>query len=349
MNEDKYCIGCGVKLQDSNMLFEGYTADLSNNLCSRCFKLKNYGEYQLTTKSNSEYIDILKSINETKDLVLYIVDLFNIEKDIKMIREYISNRLILVVTKRDVLPKSVNDEKIKEYFMLLKGLGHNVKLNGKFSEIKPYQMQRILDDLKDSSDYEMLTELGLRSMQKAIYSTTNEGHFGLASKCYCHFTSPIRRYPDDTVHKVLKLILHGSDLTGKELQDLSKELEREAEHSSLKERNAIECERDVEDMKMAEYMQDHIGEEFDAKVAGVVPSGMFVRLENMVEGRVHVGSMKGDYYIVDEVSQMIIGKKSGKKYRLGDTVRVKCTDASKVEGTIDFELIGGNNEKTEEK
>ena len=116
MNEDKYCIGCGVKLQDSNMLFEGYTADLSNNLCSRCFKLKNYGEYQLTTKSNSEYIDILKSINETKDLVLYIVDLFNIEKDIKMIREYISNRLILVVTKRDVLPKSVNDEKIKEYF-----------------------------------------------------------------------------------------------------------------------------------------------------------------------------------------------------------------------------------------
>ena len=116
MNEDKYCIGCGVKLQDSNMLFEGYTADLSNNLCARCFKLKNYGEYQLTTKSNSEYIDILKSINETKDLVLYIVDLFNIEKDIKMIREYISNRLILVVTKRDVLPKSVNDEKIKEYF-----------------------------------------------------------------------------------------------------------------------------------------------------------------------------------------------------------------------------------------
>ena len=116
MNEDKYCIGCGVKLQDSNMLFEGYTADLSNNLCSRCFKLKNYGEYQLTTKSNSEYIDILKSITETKDLVLYIVDLFNIEKDIKMIREYISNRLILVVTKRDVLPKSVNDEKIKEYF-----------------------------------------------------------------------------------------------------------------------------------------------------------------------------------------------------------------------------------------
>ena len=139
------------------------------------------------------------------------------------------------------------------------------------------------------------------------------------------------------------------DVTGKELQDLSKELEREAEHSSLKERNAIECERDVEDMKMAEYMQDHIGEEFDAKVAGVVPSGMFVRLENMVEGRVHVGSMKGDYYIVDEVLQMIIGKKSGKKYRLGDTVRVKCTDASKVEGTIDFELVGGNNEKTEEK
>ena len=262
------------------------------------------------------------------------------------VAEYITNIGFPMMYRIHEVPR---EKKIKEYFMLLKGLGHNVKLNGKFSEIKPYQMQRILDDLKDSNDYEMLTELGLRSMQKAIYSTTNEGHFGLASKCYCHFTSPIRRYPDDTVHKVLKLILHGADLTGKELQDLSKELEREAEHSSLKEKNAIECERDVEDMKMAEYMQDHIGEEFDAKVAGVVPSGMFVRLENMVEGRVHVGSMKGDYYIVDEVLQMIIGKKSGKKYRLGDTVRVKCTDASKVEGTIDFELVGGNNEKTEEK
>lgn len=119
MDNEKYCIGCGVKLQDSNMLYEGYTPDLTNDICSRCFKLRNYGDYQITTRSNEEYIDILKSVNDTKDLVLYVVDLLNIEKDINIIREYIKNRLILVLTKRDVLPKSVNDEKIINYFSSL--------------------------------------------------------------------------------------------------------------------------------------------------------------------------------------------------------------------------------------
>lgn len=239
------------------------------------------------------------------------------------------------------------EKKIREYFMLLNALGHRIKVKGKISEIKPKQLQEILDSLKDSKDYEMVSELGLRSMQKAIYSTENLGHFGLASKCYCHFTSPIRRYPDDTVHRILKKIIHGVDMSSRDLIDLEKQLSREAEHSSLKERNAIECERDVESMKMAEYMLNHIGEVFDAKVAGVVSSGMFVRLTNRVEGRVHVGSLKGDYYIVDEVGQSIVGKRSGKRYRLGDKITVKCVDASKIEGTIDFELI--DKEVTDEK
>lgn len=252
------------------------------------------------------------------------------------VAEYITNIGYPMMYRIHEIPK---DKKIREYFMLLKSLGHNVKIKGKITEIKPKQIQEILDSLRDSKDYEMLSELGLRSMQKAIYSTENLGHFGLASKCYCHFTSPIRRYPDDTVHRVLKMILHGNELSGRDLIDLEKKLDREAAHSSLKERNAVECERDVEDMKMAEYMLNHIGEVFKGKVSSVVPSGMYVRLENRIEGRVHVGSMKGDYYIVDEVGQSIIGKRSGKKYRLGDEVIVKCVDASKVEGTIDFELV----------
>ena len=253
------------------------------------------------------------------------------------VAEYITNIGYPMMYRIHEIPK---DKKIREYFALLKSLGHNVKIKGKLSEFKPKQMQEILDSLKDSPDYEMLSELGLRSMQKAIYSTENLGHFGLASKCYCHFTSPIRRYPDDTVHRVLKLILHGIELSGSDLVALEKKLDREAAHSSLKERNSIECERDVDDMKMAEYMMEHIGEEFTGKISSVVPSGMYVMLENRIEGRVHVGSMKGDYYIVDEVSQSIIGKRSGKRYRLGDKVEVKCIDASKVEGTIDFELKG---------
>jgi Predicted GTPases len=113
---DKHCIGCGVKLQDENMLLDGYTSNIENDICTRCFRLKNYGEFQIVTRSNEEYIEILKSVNETKDLVLYIIDLLNIENDINMIREYINNKIILVINKRDVLPRSIKDEKIKEYF-----------------------------------------------------------------------------------------------------------------------------------------------------------------------------------------------------------------------------------------
>jgi len=114
--EKKYCIGCGVLLQDENMTMDGYTTSMDNDICSRCFRMKNYGEYQIVTKSNEEYIDILKSVNKTNDLVLYIVDLLNLDKDLKHIRNYINNKVILVLSKRDVLPKSVKDEKLVEYF-----------------------------------------------------------------------------------------------------------------------------------------------------------------------------------------------------------------------------------------
>ena len=113
---DKYCIGCGIKLQDENMSVEGYTTSLENDICSRCFRMKNYGEYQVVTKSNDDYIEILKSVNQTKDLVIYVLDLLNIGKDINLIREYFDNKVLLVLNKRDVLPKSIKDEKIIEYF-----------------------------------------------------------------------------------------------------------------------------------------------------------------------------------------------------------------------------------------
>ena len=119
MSKNKKCIGCGVVLQDENITQEGYVSSLENNLCQRCFRMKNYGEYQVTTKSNEEYIEILKSVGKTKDLVLHIVDLLNIDRDINQIRNYIPNKMILVLNKRDVLPKSISDEKIVEYFHLM--------------------------------------------------------------------------------------------------------------------------------------------------------------------------------------------------------------------------------------
>lgn len=194
MDNEKYCIGCGVKLQDSNMLFEGYTVDISNDLCSRCFKLKNYGEYQITTKSNDEYIDILKSVNDTKDLVLYVIDLLNIEKDITMIREYIQNRLILVLTKRDVLPLSVSDEKIKEYFSKL-GL--------------EYQDIAIISSKKNYNIDDLLLQIKKHKSSKNVYVVghTNVGKSTLIKKLMKNYSEEqcdltISPLPSTTLNKI---------------------------------------------------------------------------------------------------------------------------------------------------
>ena len=194
MDNDKYCIGCGVKLQDSNMLFEGYTPDLVNDICSRCFKLRNYGEYQITTKSNEEYIDILKSVNDTKDLVLYVVDLLNIPKDINMIREYIKNRLILVLTKRDIMPKSVNDDKIKDYFS-------NIGLD--------FQDIIIISSNKNYNIDELLLMIKKHKSSKSVYVVghTNSGKSSLINKMVQNYSSEkyeltISPLPSTTLNKV---------------------------------------------------------------------------------------------------------------------------------------------------
>ena len=194
MDNEKYCVGCGVKLQDSNMLFEGYTPDLVNDICSRCFKLRNYGEYQISTKSNEEYIDILKSVNDTKDLVLYVVDLFNIEKDINIIRQYITNRLILVLTKRDLLPRSVNDEKIKKYF-------ENLDLD--------YQDIIIISANKNYNMDELLLMIKKHKSSKNVYviGHTNVGKSSLINKMIQDYSEEkyeltISPLPSTTLNKV---------------------------------------------------------------------------------------------------------------------------------------------------
>ena len=145
MNSEKYCLGCGVKLQDENVLGEGYTTSLDNDLCQRCFRIKNYGEYQTVTKSNDEYLEILKGIGETKDLVLYIADLLNLEEDITKIRELIPNKMILVLNKKDVLPKSVKEEKIIEYFSNLDNPFDKVIV---ISSEKNYNIDYLLKQIK---------------------------------------------------------------------------------------------------------------------------------------------------------------------------------------------------------
>ena len=227
-----------------------------------------------------------------------------------------------------------NEEKITKFMHYISILGYTI--TGRINKITPKSMQQILEQLKDAKEYSMMSKELLRSMQKAIYDTRNIGHFGLASKCYTHFTSPIRRYPDTTVHRLLHAYLFNKNLNKDTIKHWENKLPFIAEHSSIKERNSIECEREVDDMKKAEYMEKHIGEKFEGVISGVMSFGIFVELPNLIEGLVRVEDMKGDYYTYDETTFSLIGKKNKRGYRLGDYIKVVVKSASKEKHTIDF-------------
>ena len=229
-----------------------------------------------------------------------------------------------------------NEEKINNFLKFVNILGYQI--TGSINKITPKSLQRLLEQLKDKKEYEILSSQLLRSMQKAVYDSHNIGHFGLASKCYTHFTSPIRRYPDQTVHRLLRKYLFNKELNNETIRFWEKKLPIIAEHSSIKERNSIECEREVDEMKKAEYMEKHIGEEFKGIVSGVVSFGMFIQLPNLIEGLVRVEDLTDDYYFYDETTFSLVGKKNKRGYRLGDDVTVIVKAASKEKHTIDFEI-----------
>ena len=232
------------------------------------------------------------------------------------------------------------EEKVKDFLDSISRLGYTIKGNRHFEE--PRVMKGILDQLKDKDEFPIFSTMLLRCMKKAVYKEENLGHYGLASKCYTHFTSPIRRFPDTTVHNLLrKYIFNTPD--EKELSSLINywncKLPELCEHTSKKERDSIDCERDVDSMKMAEYMEDHIGEEYDGVISSIMSFGMFVELPNLIEGLVHISEIKGDYYIFDDSTKTLKGQHKKKEYKMGQKVRVVVTAASKENSTIDFNLV----------
>ncbi len=237
-----------------------------------------------------------------------------------------------------------NTEKIEDFKNLIKQLGYNININT--NKITPLTMQQILNDLRDKKEFTILSDMLLRSMKKAIYSTTNIGHFGLALTNYTHFTSPIRRFPDLTVHRLLRTYLFEKRIDMETINFNQKYLIDVATNSSETEVASIEAERDVLDMKMAEYMEDHIGEKYKGIISGVTNFGMFIELENLVQGLVHISTLDGYYNYVPELLSLV-KEDNSKKYRIGDEVYVIVTSASKENSTIDFELVGeedGNQE-----
>ena len=238
-------------------------------------------------------------------------------------------------------------EKIEDFMNMINILGY--RLHTKIKDVTPYTMQKVLDELKDKKEYEILSEMLLRSMRKAEYRSENIGHFGIASRAYTHFTSPIRRYPDLVVHRLLKKYLVEDDYSKSTIDMLNNSLSQIASHSSEREVAAVNAERDVDDMKMAEYMENHIGEEYVGKINTITNFGFFVELDNLVEGLVHISSLKKDYFNYVPELLSLVGKSTKKTYRLGDKVKVKCVAASKETAMIDFEIVEEKNGNTKPK
>ena len=228
------------------------------------------------------------------------------------------------------------EEKLRSYLSFVGSLGYQVP--GDLKDTSPKTVQKIISYLEDKPEFKILSSLLLRSMQKAVYKPENLGHYGLASQCYTHFTSPIRRYPDTTVHRLLRTYLFDKKLDMGTIHKWEEKLVYIAEHSSSRERASVDCEREVEDMKMAEYMEEHIGEEFEGMISSVTSFGMFVELDNLIEGLVPLRDMK-DFFHYDEEHMTLLGERSHIKYTIGERVLVKVVRASKEEKIIDFEII----------
>ncbi len=235
-------------------------------------------------------------------------------------------------------------EKIEKLSGFMKSFGLSFKVSR--DKMHPKEYQKLLNSIKGMPYESLISSITLRSMQQARYSSECTGHFGLACKYYCHFTSPIRRYPDLQIHRIIKDNLNGR-LTGKRISHYYKILPDVAADNSAKERRADEAERDVTRLKEIEYMAGHIGEVFPGAVSGFTNQFIFVEMTNTVEGTVSVAEMNDDYYEFNESLYAMIGKRSGRRFTLGDKVSVKVINADKLERVIDLEIVDMETENGE--
>ena len=334
------------KILDENIIPEGYeefadTLKLMHELSKILRQEKinrgyiDFGidEAKVIQDENGKAIDIVKRVQGTGEK---LIEDFMIAAN-ETVATHISNMDLPFIYRIHDLP---NAEKIEDFSNLIKQMGYQIHTN--LNKITPVTMQNLLNEFRDKDEFVILSDMLLRSMKKAIYSTNNIGHFGLASKNYTHFTSPIRRFPDLTVHRLLRTYLFENRIDMETVNFNAKYLIDVADHSSETEVNSVEAERDVLDMKMAEYMESHIGEEYKGIISGVTNFGMFVELDNLIEGLIHISTLDGFYTYVPEMLALISANKK-KKYRIGDRVKIVVTNANKNQGIIDFELANGDN------
>ena len=226
-------------------------------------------------------------------------------------------------------------DRMKKLSTFINNFGYSIRFRE--DEVHPKELQKLLERLEGTPEETLISRLTLRSMKQAKYTTECTGHFGLAARYYCHFTSPIRRYPDLQIHRIIKDSLRGR-MNQEKIEHYRKILDEVAKQSSERERRADEAERETIRLKKAEYMSRHLWEEYEGVISGVTGWGLYVELPNTVEGLVHVASLQGDYFEYNENAYEMVGQCTGKTYRLGQTVRVQVVKADRTTRTVDFEL-----------
>ncbi|GAB4072864.1 ribonuclease R [Barrientosiimonas marina] len=230
-----------------------------------------------------------------------------------------------------------DESKLQHFFDFIAGLGYTVK--GTANEIHPAALQKVIEEVKGKPEEMIISKLMLRSMQQAKYDPQSIGHFGLAADFYTHFTSPIRRYPDLTVHRLIRTYLINKQMGQKTISHWQDRMPEIAKHSSEKERTAVDAERETDDLKKTEFMQDKIGEEYTGVISSITSFGLFVELENTIEGLVHVSYLTDDYYHYDDRNHAMIGERTGNMYKIGEEVDVRVAKVDTDERVIDFELV----------
>ena len=260
-----------------------------------------------------------------------IIEEFMLAANQTVAEEYFWNELPFVYRTHE----TPDMEKIQNLALFIENFGYTLKI--KEDEIHPKEVQKLMRSIAGKPEEGLIGRLALRSMKQARYTTECEGHFGLALKYYCHFTSPIRRYPDLQIHRIIKENIHGG-MKDKRIEHYQKILPEVAEQTSALERRADDAEREVEKMKKAEYMEQFVGKDFEGTISGLTTWGMYVELPNTIEGMIRVADIPGDYYYYDEDLHRMVGEQTGKVYKMGEPLRIIVAGVDKLTRTIDFVL-----------
>lgn len=290
----------------------------------------NFKESKIVLDENNVAVDV---VIRDRNVATNIIEEFMLAANETVAYHFYKKELPFVYR----VHENPSDEKLEILGDICKRL--NVSFKIKNDEVEPKEIARLIKKIKGSDVEMIISRMTLRSMQQARYSTNCTGHFGLASKYYCHFTSPIRRYPDLQIHRIIREELHHK-LNGKRIEHYNEILDNVARRSSEMERKSVDIERKTDKIKKAEYMEKYLGEELCGVVSGVTSRGIFVELENTVEGMVSIDTMLDDCYEYDESNMMLFGMRTGRRYTFGDPVNIQVARSDKRTGNIDFVLTG---------